>query len=290
MAAVGFIGLGNMGSALASNLVAAGHDVVAHDIAGPQRCPHGAAFADGVAEVATAAPTIVMSLPDGFASAAVADEIIRVAGRRVDHVVDTSTVGLGAARSIAARLGREDIAYIDAPVSGGVAGARSRTLAVIFAGAPKACAAVLPVLEGLSDRRYRVGDEPGMAQAVKLANNFLSATALAATSEAVAFATSAGIDMATLLEVLNASSGRSAASEDKFVNEVLTGRYSSGFANTLMAKDVALYLDAVVEQAAPSTVGRVTADVWRRFATVRPGVDFTAVYPFTADERTTEEL
>ena len=83
-----------------------------------------------------------------------------------------------------------------------------------------------------------------MAQAVKLANNFLSATALAATSEAVAMATSAGVTMATLLEVINASSGQSAASTDKFVNHVLTERYSSGFLNTLMAKDVDLYLQA----------------------------------------------
>jgi 3-hydroxyisobutyrate dehydrogenase-like beta-hydroxyacid dehydrogenase len=151
----------------------------------------------------------------------------------------------------------------------------------MYAGEPEACEAVLPVLEGLSDRRYRVGDQPGMAQAVKLANNFLSATALAATSEAVAFATSVGLDMATLLEVLNASSGRSAASEDKFVNHVLTGSYSSGFANTLMAKDVQLYLDAVGSQAAPSTFGELTAEVWQRFAADRPGVDFTAIYEFT---------
>ena len=130
-------------------------------------------------------------------------------------------------------------------MSGGAAGARARTLAVMYAGSPAACAAAEPVLAGLSDRRYRVGDDPGMAQALKLANNFLSATALAATSEAIAFGTSVGLDMATMLEVLNASSGQSSATSDKFVNHVITGRFASGFLNTLMAKDVRLYLDAV---------------------------------------------
>ena len=100
------------------------------------------------------------------------------------------------------------------------------------------------MLAGLSDVRHRVGDRPGLAQAMKLANNFLSATTLAATSEAIAFGLSEGLEMATMLEVLNGASGRSAATSDKFPNHVLTGRYASGFTNTLMAKDVDLYLRA----------------------------------------------
>src|SRR5262249_53048721 len=158
--------------------------------------------------------------------------------RSASHVVDTSTVGVRAARDVAALLAHEGIAYVDAPVSGGVAGARARTLAVMYAADDDACAHVEPVLEGLSDRRHRVGDRAGLAQAMKLANNFLSATALAATSEAVAFGVAEGLDMATMLEVLNGASGRSAASSDKFPNHVLTGRYASGFTNSLMAKDV----------------------------------------------------
>lgn len=284
MDTVGFVGLGNMGSALATNLVGAGFDVVTFDLAGPERNPDGASFAADVGDVAAQAETVVLSLPDGTVSAAVAGQLVRRDDRRVRRVVDTSTVGLTAAREITAMLVDAGIAYVDAPVSGGVAGAQARTLTVMYAGAPDACDDVLPVLEGLSDRRYRVGDEPGMAQAVKLANNFLSATALAATSEAVAFGTSVGLDMGTTLEVLNASSGRSAASEDKFVNHVLTGTYSSGFANTLMAKDVGLYVDAVEAEGAPSDVGHLTAELWRRFADAEPGTDFTAVYRFTKGE------
>jgi 3-hydroxyisobutyrate dehydrogenase-like beta-hydroxyacid dehydrogenase len=285
--AVGIVGLGNMGGALAANLVHSGLSVTAHDLSGPDRTPEGARFVASVAEIARHCDVVVLSLPDGDASQQVADEIAAVpaADRRTTHVVDTSTVGVGAAETVAATLAAGAIAYVDAPVSGGPAGARARTLAVMVAGTDEACAVVEPVLAGLSDRRYRVGERPGMAQALKLANNFLSATALAATSEAIAFGQSVGLDMATMLDVLNAASGRNTATSDKFPHQVLTGRYASGFANTLMAKDVQLYLDAVEDHEGPSTLGTVTAALWHQFATEHPQADFTRIYPFTQTHR-----
>ena len=282
--AIGIVGLGNMGGALASNLVVAGHDVVAHDPLGPDRAPAGSTFVAEVGEVARRADVVVLSLPDGSASEMVARQILEVVDRTTTHVVDTSTVGVDAAESIAALLADGGVAYVDSPVSGGVAGARARTLAVMYAGTDEACAHVEPVLAGLSDRRRRVGDRPGMAQAMKLANNFLSATALAATSEAIAFGLSVGLDMATMLEVLDGSSGQSAATRDKFPNHVLTGRYASGFTNSLMTKDVRLYLREVGERAGPSAIGTVTASVWERFAATEPGADFTRIYPFVAGD------
>ncbi|WP_433252683.1 NAD(P)-dependent oxidoreductase [Actinomadura nitritigenes] len=278
--AVGFVGLGNMGAALAANLVGSGLTVVAHDAAGPQRCPDGAVHVGDAAQVAGKTDVVVFSLPDGTASEQVAREIAGAPGRRAAHVVDTSTIGVSAARAVAELLAGSGVGYVDAPVSGGVAGARARTLAVMYSGTDDACERVEPVLAGLSDRRHRVGDRPGLAQALKLANNFLSATALAATSEAVAFGVAAGLDMGTMLTVLNAASGRSAATSDKFPEHVLTGRYASGFTNSLMSKDVRLYLRSVEEQGGPSAVGAVTASVWERFAGAEPGADFTRIYPF----------
>jgi 3-hydroxyisobutyrate dehydrogenase len=277
---VGFVGLGNMGSALASNLVAAGRVVIAYDALGPDRAPDGVADASNVAEVARRSEVVVLSLPDGPASEQVAREIGATADRRTTHVIDTSTVGPAAARHVAALLARSGISYIDAPVSGGVAGARARTLTVMVAGPDDACAHVEPVLAGLSDCRYRVGERAGMGQALKLANNFLSATALAATSEAVSFCRSVGLDMETMLRVLNQSSGRSAASSEKFPDHVVTGRYASGFSNSLMAKDVQLYLGAVEDVDGPRSIGRVTAAVWADFDRQDPGVDFTRIFPF----------
>jgi 3-hydroxyisobutyrate dehydrogenase len=277
---VGFVGLGNMGSALASNLVMSGHTVAAHDALGPQRAPEGATYVADVAELGRHADVVVFSLPDGAASDRVARGLAAVADRRVTHIVDTSTIGVGQAERLAAFLAGAGVAFVDAPVSGGVAGARARTLAVMYAGSDDACTRVEPVLAGLSDRRRRVGDRPGMAQAMKLANNFLSATALAATSEAIAFGVSVGLDMGAMLEVLNASSGQSTATSDKFPNHVLTGRYAAGFTNSLMAKDVQLYLRAVEEQGGPSSIGAVTTSVWEQFAAAEPGSDFTRIYAF----------
>ncbi|MGW1782505.1 NAD(P)-dependent oxidoreductase [Streptomyces sp. NPDC002143] len=274
---VGFVGLGNMGGALAANLVEAGFEVLAYDAAGPARTPLGARWAPGPADLARAVDVVVLSLPDSDVCEQVLRDLKAVRERRVTHVVDTSTVGVSAARRLAAM----GLGYVDAPVSGGAAGARRRTLMVMYAGSEADCARVEPVLAGLSDRRRRVGDRPGQAQALKLANNFLSATALAATSEAVAFGTSAGLDPAVLLEVLNASSGRSAATADKFPDEVLTGRYASGFSNTLMAKDVRLYLREVAELGGATVLAEVTQAVWGAFATAQPGADFTRIYPFT---------
>ena len=279
MATVGFVGLGNMGSVLAANLVAAGHDVVSHDVTGPGRSPDGAVFVDDLAEVATLVDTVVLSLPDGSASGSVARSIVRARGRRVSQIVETSTIGLAAARAIDELVTTGEMDYIDAPVSGGVAGARARTLSVMYAGLSDACDAAEPVLAGLSDRRRRVGDTPGMAQALKLANNFLSATALAAASEALAFGESVGLDMAVMLEVINASSGQSAATTD-IPADVLTGRYASGFANTLMAKDLELYRAAVEERETPYVLGKETEAVWEGFAQAEPGADFTRIYPY----------
>jgi 3-hydroxyisobutyrate dehydrogenase len=277
---VGFVGLGNMGSVLAANLVAAGHTVVAHDAHAPGRSPDGATHVPAVSEVARRADVVVLSLPDGAASEQVARQIVSARDRRTTHVVDTSTIGVAAAEALAARLAKDGVAYVDAPVSGGVAGARARTLAVMVAGTDDACARVEPVLAGLSDRRHRVGDRPGLGQAMKLANNFLSATALAATSEAIAFGRAVGLDMGTMLEVLNGASGRSAATSDKFPDHVLTGRYAAGFTNSLMTKDVGLYLRAVEDQGGPAAIGEVAAEVWERFAAAEPGADFTRIFPF----------
>jgi 3-hydroxyisobutyrate dehydrogenase len=277
---VGFVGLGNMGAVLASNLVSCQIDLVAHDALGPARNPPGARYAADVDELARQAEVVVLSLPDGTAVDQVTRQLLAAEGRCTTHVIDTSTIGIAAARATHQLLADCHVAFVDAPVSGGVAGARARTLAVMYAGEDEACAYVQPVLAGLSDRLYRVGDQPGMGQALKLLNNFLSATALAATSEAIAFGHSVGLAMETMLEVLNHSSGQSTASSDKFPQHVLTERYASGFSNLLMTKDLSLYVQAVEQQAGPDAIGLVTASLWRQFSESDPGADFTRIYPF----------
>lgn len=278
-AAVGFVGLGHMGGALAANLVDRDRKVLVHDIAGPERTPTGASFVS-LPAMAVGVETIVLSLPDGEASLAVARELVGVADCVVQTVVDTSTIGVGAAREMDALLGEAGIGYVDAPVSGGVAGARARTLMLMVAADDDRCARVDLVLDDLSDRRRRVGGRPGMGQAVKLANNFLCANAFAAVTEAVLFGAAAGVPPATLLEVVNESSGQSAVSRDRFPDHVLTERYAAGFTNTLMHKDLRLFQQGVCDQHGPRAVADVVAAIWATFAEAEPGADFTRIFPF----------
>ncbi|CUU56294.1 3-hydroxyisobutyrate dehydrogenase [Parafrankia irregularis] len=277
---VGFVGLGNMGGALAANVAATGVDLVVHDAAGPARAPQGTTFVEDVASVARAAEVVVLSLPDGTVSEKVTAQLADATDRRVTLVIDTSTIGVSAAGRITDLLAARGIGHVDAPVSGGVAGARARTLTVMYAGTDEACARAEPVLAALTDRRRRVGERPGLAQALKLANNFLAAVALAATSEAVAFGTAAGLDMATMLDVLNSASGQNNATAEKFPRQVLTGNYAAGFTNSLMAKDLRLYLGEVRELDGPLSMGTVTSSLWEAFADAEPGVDFTRIYPY----------
>jgi 3-hydroxyisobutyrate dehydrogenase-like beta-hydroxyacid dehydrogenase len=168
-------------------------------------------------------------------------------------------------------------------VSGGVAGARAGSLACMV-GAPQAAYdAVQPLLAVLARNCFRVGDAPGQGQVMKLLNNYLSATALAATCEAVLFGASQGLDPAQMIDVINVSSGRSAASSDKFPRSILPRGYDFGFAGTLMAKDVSLYLAEAEEAETPHTVAASVARLWQRFHQAHPDADFTYLYQYFED-------
>jgi 3-hydroxyisobutyrate dehydrogenase len=283
---VGFIGLGAMGSRMAANVAAAGLDLICYDAAGTaERAPEGAVIASSVAQVATEADVIIFSLPDGKVSAAVAEEIIATNQRAVSTVIDTSTIGVVAARDVHGRLAGSGIGYIDAPVSGGIAGAAAATIALMFAGSDEDFERLQPVLTSMSKRPFHVGTEPGQAQAMKLLNNFLSGLALTATSEAIAFGVSQGLDMKMMIDVLNASSGQNTASSDKFPNRILTETYDAQFLNTLYLKDLSLYVQNVDAAGGSNVIGRALLPTWQRFVEQQPGADFTLIYPFMRDKR-----
>ena len=154
----------------------------------------------------------------------------------------------------------------------------------MYAGPAAACRVAEPVLAGLSDRRRRVGDRPGMAQALKLANNFLSATALAATSEAIAFGLSVGLDMATMLEVIDAVE----RAERGHPGQVPAARADRSLRRRIRqladGQGLQLYLGAVEAQGAPSALGLVTESVWARFATESRGSTSPGSTPSWPDE------
>jgi 3-hydroxyisobutyrate dehydrogenase len=281
---IGWIGVGSMGHRMSRHLVAAGYPVVVADAVSTARAPEGATVAKSNAEVAGRADIVILSLPDGAASVAVAREIAAAAPRRVRTVIDTSTIGIKAAEEAASVLAAADIAFIDAPVSGGTAGADKASLAIMLACAPDAFERFKPLVS-LMGKPFYVGPRPGQGQAVKLLNNFLSATALAATSEAIAFGTGQGIDMKTILDIVNASSGRNSATDDKFPRRIMHGRFDAGFTAKLQLKDISLYLENAKAAGIADEIANVVVDVWRRMEAAIPGADITQMYPYTQTGR-----
>ena len=286
----GFIGLGNMGAPMCANLVAAGMSLRVFDAAGTaERTPQGAVVGDSIADLAANTDTIFLSLPDGKVTHAVCEEVLLAADRRVSRIVDFSTTVPEAAGAIGAKLGAAGITFVDAPVSGGRAGAVAGSLTVIASGPGGDVAQLSAAFDAVGGNTFHVGAVPGQAQAVKLLNNFLSATAMAATSEAVLFGQKFGVDISTILDCVNVSSGRNTASADKFPNRVVTGSYDAGFATALMTKDVALYLEQVRVAGTPENIGSVVSARWNAALTDMPESDFTEIYRHIAGESKTGE-
>jgi 3-hydroxyisobutyrate dehydrogenase len=132
---------------------------------------------------------------------------------------------------------------------------------------------------------FHVGPKPGQGQAVKLLNNFLSATALAATCEAIAFGTQQGIEMQTILDIVNASTGRNSATDDKFPRRIMHGKYDAGFAAKLQLKDVRLYLENARAAGIADEVASTVAGVWEKMNADLPAADITEMYPYTRNGR-----
>ena len=284
MSTLGFIGLGNMGGPMAHNLAAAGHKVVCFDAAGTEAlAPPGAPTAESAAEVAQRARIIFLCLPDGPVVLQVVREIAGCSDRAVEIVVDSTTAGMPDARAAHDALAEAGIRYADAPVSGGTKGSKAGTLAMMVAAPDDLYAEIEPYIRPMAANARHVGTEPGQGMAMKLLNNFLSATAMAATSEAVAFGVSQGLDMMTILETVNVSSGRNTATEDKFPNRIATGAFDAGFATKLMAKDLRLYEASVAAAAAPHRLAGQLREIWDGLEAARPGSDFTEIYQHVRD-------
>jgi len=278
---IGFIGLGNMGQPMARRLIEAGHKLVVYDTRNDAVAPLGALgaqLASSPADVADRVETVMASLPSLQISEKVATGAGGVIhGRRIKRFVDLSTTGSSVAAKIAAELAKKGIVQIDSPVSGGVGGATRGTLAVMVSG-PNAEIELVKDVLAVFGKVFIIGEKPGMAQTMKLANNFLSATAMAATSEAVAMGVKAGLDPAVMINVINAGSGRTTASDGKFPQAILPRTFNYGFATGLMLKDVRLCVEEAKGLDVPNSVMSAVLDQWETTNTEYGGdSDFTAV-------------
>lgn len=278
---IGFIGLGNMGFPMARRLIDANHEVIAFDTnsATLERVVVlGAQGASSAREVADRAETVLASLPTPAASRQVAigpEGVIE--GSRVKRYVDLSTIGSQTAVQIHDRLRERNIVAIDSPVSGGTGGAEKGALAVMVS-APRAEFDVIRgALEAIG-RPFYIGEKPGSAQTMKLANNILAANVLVATAEVVVMGVKAGLDPSVMIEVLNAGSGATSASRDKFPRAILPRSFDYGFATGLMVKDVRLYLDEAEALGVPIEIAETVGRLWEAAQTDQgPQSDFTSV-------------
>ena len=252
---IAFIGVGRMGSGMVARLMAAGHELTLFDPNPQATAPlrtQGAAVADSIGAAAAATSVVMVSVPGPADAKAAAAAVAQARGARI--FVDLSTSGPAAAQAIAELLRPAGIAAIDAPVSGGVKGAANGKLAIMASGPRAALEMVQPLLAEMG-KVFLVGEKPGLGQTVKLANNLMSAASLAIAAEAMAMGVKAGVDPAAMLEILNVSSGRNSATQDKIPKHVLNGKFDFGFANALSFKDVRLCLEEAEALGVPMVVG-----------------------------------
>ncbi|CAN5422924.1 NAD(P)-dependent oxidoreductase [soil metagenome] len=255
---LGFVGIGKMGALMGQRLIDAGHKLTVFDTdrnAIAAAVQGGAVAGTSARDVADMSDIVFASLPapDILKEVALGESGL-IHGSRMRVFVDVSTTGPRVAKIVAQGLAAKKVIAVDCPVSGGLAGARNGKLAVMVS-CPKATFAELrPLLENFG-RLFFIGEEPGLAQTMKLANNLLAAAALAVSSEAVVMGVKAGIDPAVMLDVINAGSGRNSATEDKFPKAVLTRTFDFGFATGLSYKDVRLCVDEAEALGVPMVVG-----------------------------------
>jgi 3-hydroxyisobutyrate dehydrogenase-like beta-hydroxyacid dehydrogenase len=273
---IGFVGLGAMGGRMAGLLLEDGAGLTVFDERPEAMAPlidGGAVALASPAAVADVCETVLVSLPTPEVVREVAcgqEGVVR--GRAVRTFVDLSTTGAAVSEEIAAVLRDANVVHIDAPVSGGVSGLETRSLAVMASGERESFERVRPLLETFGANVFWVGPSAGQGQLAKLLNNLLSATAMAVTSEALMLGLNSGLDPSLLLEIFNAGSGRNTATSDKFPRQVLNRAFASGFRLQLMAKDVELCLAEARRRHVPMLVGGVVQQLWT-LAALQAGED-----------------
>ncbi len=285
-AQVAFVGIGNMGTPMASRLLRAGWRVSVYDVdrARVERfaAEHGGSTAATLQDLAAAADIVITMLPDGHVVRAVAlgtkdgeDSLVRGL-RRGTVLVDMSSSSPIGTRALGSDLAARGITLVDAPVSGGVKGAVAGTLAIMVGGEAD-CARRLDDMLCAMGRRFYVG-ALGSGHAAKVLNNYVSAAGLAAAAEAIRVAERFGIAPNVILDVLNASTGRNNSTENKFAQFVFNGRYNSGFALGLMAKDLALAMEVANACEVPAELGEACLRLWKNAeATLGGAADHTEI-------------
>lgn len=285
MATIGFIGLGNMGAGMAANLATEGHAVRAFDLSASaleRARSAGCAVVADAGEAARGADAVVTMLPAGAHVAQVYEEsIFPVAQGAV--LIDCSTIDVATARRLAAAAAERGLDAVDAPVSGGIAGAAAGTLTFMVGGSDAAFERARPILADMGRMVVHAGAS-GAGQAAKLCNNMLLGATMAATCEAFALARRLGLDPQTFYDIASVSSGQSwsmtsyAPLPGVGPDSPADHGYKGGFAAALMLKDLRLAMQAVRETGARAPLGARAAEAYEAFvAGDAEGLDFSAL-------------
>lgn len=245
---IGFIGLGNMGGRMTGCIVRAGREVLGFDAKTDNIGAAGATAAASAAEVIEHSDVVLLSLPDSRVVEAVVfgDDGLIAHSRTGQVIVDLSTAAPESTRRIHAAFAARGASYVDAGISGGAAAAEKGQLTLMVGGEAAAIETARSVLELFASNIFHIGAS-GTGHVTKLLNNFLNAVALAATAEVMVAAKKADLDLETVLEVFNKSSGINFATINRFP-KIIHGDYlKGGLTNTLMLKDVTLYVDLLAQ-------------------------------------------
>jgi 3-hydroxyisobutyrate dehydrogenase-like beta-hydroxyacid dehydrogenase len=277
---VGFIGLGRMGDPIARRLKAEGYDLVVHDtspavvksfadISLTRTDARGVGDASDIVVVCLPTPEIVQAVVAGRGGV--------IEGQRARYVVDLSTTGPRVAREMAAALVAKGKALIDAPVTGGVAGAKNGVLTMMLGASDEAIGATKPVLQTIAGKLVIAGSRPGDGQMLKVINNLLSFIALEATAEAMALGVKAGLDPDAMLDTFNSGTGRNSATEEKFPRSVMTRSFDFGFPVRGVMKDMGLCLAEAEALGVPMPVGMCSRQIWTMAMADHADHDMTSI-------------
>jgi 3-hydroxyisobutyrate dehydrogenase len=272
-----------MGEPMVRRLAAAGHAVCGYDVAAHARDrladTAGVTLATTVAAVADGADAVILMLPDSN----VVEHVLLGDGLldRVQPptiVVDMSSSEPARTRALAEQAAERGVTLIDAPVSGGVVGARAGSLTIMAGGPASVVAELQPVLLVLGSKIVHAGAIPGAGHAIKALNNLMSAAHLLASSEAMLAGQAFGLDPAVMLDIVNGSSGRSGSTQTKWPRYILPGTFDSGFSIAFMVKDMTIALQLADGAGTPAPLSRAALAAWTSAAAeMPPGADHTEI-------------
>ncbi|MEM7732677.1 MAG: 3-hydroxyisobutyrate dehydrogenase [Pseudomonadota bacterium] len=280
---IGFIGLGNMGAPMAANLAAGGHEVTGFDMV--EVAVDGVTLAASASEAATGADVVITMLPNGAILSAVAAEVIP-AMRDGAVLLDCSTVDVDSARKVAADAQAARILALDAPVSGGIAGAAGGTLTFMVGGDDEGFQIASELFDIMGQKAVHCGPS-GNGQAAKICNNMILGATMIVTCEAFALADKLGLSREAMFDVVSTSSGYSwtmnayCPAPGIGPQSPADNGYRPGFAAELMLKDLRLAMDAAHSADADTPIGRAAQELYAQFVENEDGLgkDFSAMLP-----------